>query len=61
MKLKFIIYLYKHSKIHFEFKPWDSHQMVNTEFLILYSSLKSGLKCNKIKINKVCSFKSIET
>jgi hypothetical protein len=67
MKLKFIIYLYKkksttrhkqHSKIRFEFKPWDCRQMVNIEYIILYYGQKFGLKCNKININNVCSFRS---
>jgi hypothetical protein len=35
-----------------------SRKLVNIEFLILYFGQKSGLKCNKININKVCSFKS---
>jgi len=37
-----------HFKIHFEFKPWDGRRMVNTKFVILYYSLKSKLKCNKL-------------
>ncbi len=41
---------------NFKFKPWDGCQMVNTESLILYSGLKSKLKCNKININKIYSF-----
>jgi hypothetical protein len=49
----------QHFEIHFEFRPWDGHQMVNTKFLNLYYDLKSGLKCNKTNINKVCSFISI--
>jgi len=46
----------QHYEIHFEFKPWDGHQMVNIEFLIIYSSLKYGLKYNKTSINTICSF-----
>ncbi len=49
----------QHFEIHFEFRPWDGHQMVNTKFLNLYYDLKFGLKCNKTNINKVCSFISI--
>jgi len=44
--------------IHPEFTPWDGHQMVKTESLILYSSLKFGLKYNKTNINTMCSFRS---
>jgi hypothetical protein len=33
--------------------------LVNTKSLILYSGQKSGLKCNKTNINKVCSFRFI--
>ncbi len=29
----------QHSEFHFEFRPWDGCQMVNIEFLILYSYL----------------------
>ncbi len=46
----------QHSKIHFEFKPWDGHQMVNTKSLILYYGKKYRPKCNKTNTNKVCSF-----
>jgi hypothetical protein len=49
----------QHFEIHFKFKLWDGHQMVNTKSLILYFGLKFGLKCNKTKSNKVCSFISI--
>jgi hypothetical protein len=45
-------------EIHFEFKPWDGCQMVNIEYLILYSCLKYGLKYNKTNTNKKNSFKS---
>ncbi len=45
----------QHFEIHFEFRPLDGRQMVNIESLILYFGLKSGLKCNKTNINKVCS------
>jgi len=48
----------QHFEIHFEFKPWDCRQMVNIEYIILYSGQKSGQKCNKININNVCSFRS---
>jgi hypothetical protein len=48
----------QHYEIHFEFKPWDGCQMVNTKSLILYFGLKSGLKCNKTNTNKVYTFKS---
>ncbi len=55
-KLKFTIYLQtqkiqqqdkQYLEIHFEFKPWDGCEMVNIDYLILYSSLKYGLKYNK--------------
>ncbi len=48
----------QHCGIHFEFTPWDGHQMVKTKSLILYSGLKSGLKYNKTNINTMCSFRS---
>ncbi len=48
----------QHFEIHFEFRPWDGRQMVNTKSLILYSGLKSRLKCNKTNTNKICSFRS---
>ncbi len=49
----------QHSEIHFEFKPWDGHQMVNTKSAIMYFGLKSRPKYNKTNTNKVYSFKSI--
>jgi hypothetical protein len=49
----------QHSEIHFEFKPWDGRQIVNTESAIMYFGLKSRPKYNKTNTNKVCSFKSI--
>jgi hypothetical protein len=48
----------EHFEIQFEFKPWDGHQMVNTESLILHFGLKFGLKYNKTNTNTICSFKS---
>jgi hypothetical protein len=47
----------QHFEVHFKFRPYDGRQMVNIKSLILYSSLKSGLRCNKTNINKVCSFR----
>jgi hypothetical protein len=38
-------------EIHFEFKPWDGHQMVNIYSLILYYSVKYELKYNKTNTN----------
>jgi hypothetical protein len=46
----------QHYEIHSEFRPWDGCQMVNTKFLIRYSGLKFGLKCNKTNSNKIYSF-----
>ncbi len=48
----------QHFEIHYEFRPWDGCQMVNIKYLILYSSLKYGLKYNKANTNKICSFRS---
>jgi hypothetical protein len=48
----------QHFKFHSKFKPQYGHQMVNIESLVLYSDLKSELKCNKTNTNKVYSFTS---
>jgi hypothetical protein len=46
----------QHFEIHFEFRPWDGHRMVNIKSLILYFGQKSRLKSNKTNTNKAYSF-----
>ncbi len=49
----------QHCEFHYEFRPWDGCQMVNTSFSFIFW-FNSGLKIyHETNTNKICSFKFI--